>query len=232
MLRVLVPAFLFIATLLSLVLFLPSASAVQYYKEQTDFTETKVPTSGFTWSDSLHVCIFKQAGVPNSYYAWAKLAVQEWRQALREYTGDQQGWTMTARYSPSELQMGGCNVRVHIYNTYKDFPEYPRQTGAYTAVQYTGGDAESANVYLSPQVLHGDGKTEIKLPNYAFRNSAVHEMGHVLGLGHMGTEKGYLMSPVFDYFEHSDQLPITTLELSALVGLYGTDGFERTISIL
>jgi hypothetical protein len=213
-------------------LFIPSAFAARYYEEQTDFTETTVPTSGFTWGDSLQVCIFKQAGIPNSHYVWAKLAVQEWRQALREYTGKQQGWTMTVRYSPSESQMGGCNVKIHIYDTYKDFPEYPRQTGAYTAVQYTGGDAEGANVYLSPLVLHGDGKTEIKLPSYAFRNSAVHEMGHVLGLGHMGKEKGYLMSPVFDYFDNKDQLPITTLELSTLVKLYGTDGFNRTISIL
>jgi hypothetical protein len=213
--------------------FIPSAAfAARYYEEQTDFTETKVPASGFTWSDGLQVCIFRQADIPNSYYVWAKLAVQEWRQALREYTGNEQGWTMTARYSPSESQMKGCNVKVHIYDTYKDFPEYPNQTGAYTAVQYTGGDAEGADVYLAPVVLHGDGKTEIKLPNYAFRNSAVHEMGHVLGLGHMGKEKGYLMSPVFDYFDNKDQLPITTLELSTLVGLYGTDGFDRTISIL
>lgn len=157
--------------------------------------------------------------------------MQEWRQALREYTSNPQGWTMTARYSPNESHMEGCNVRVHIYQNYKDFPGYPSQTGAYTAVQYTGGDAESANVYLSQVVLHGDGKTEIKLPDYAFRNSAEHEMGHVLGLAHMKKEKGYLMSPVFDYYDNHDQLPITTLELSTLVRLYGTDGFERTVSI-
>ena len=80
-------------------------------------------------------------------------------------------------------------------------------------------------IYLSPLVLHGDVKTEINLPSYAFRNSAVHEIGHVLGLGHMQLQKGYLMSPEFDFWETSQQLPITTLELDALVKVYGTDGF-------
>jgi hypothetical protein len=80
-------------------------------------------------------------------------------------------------------------------------------------------------IYLSPLVIHGDGKTEIKLPSYAFRNSAVHELGHELGLGHMHSQKGYLMSPQFDFWEESEQLPITTLELDALVKAYGTDGF-------
>jgi hypothetical protein len=81
-------------------------------------------------------------------------------------------------------------------------------------------------IYLSPLVLHGDGKTEINLPSYAFRNSAVHEVGHVLGLGHMELQKGYLMSPQFDFWEANEQLPITRLELDALVKAYGTDGFS------
>jgi hypothetical protein len=201
--------------------------AARYYQDQTDFSETTVPTSGFIWEEAIHVCIFKQAKIPNSYYVWAKLAVQEWRQALREYTHNQKAWNITARYSPSESQMEGCNVRVYIFETYKEFPGYPEQTGAYTAIQYRDGVAESANVYLAPVVLHGDGKTEIKLPDYAFRNSATHEMGHVLGLAHMAKYKGYLMSPVFDFFDNHDQLPITTLELSTLVKLYGPNGFPN-----
>jgi hypothetical protein len=68
-----------------------------------------------------------------------------------------------------------------------DFPDYPSQTGAYTPVKFhEGSEGEiDANVYLSPFILHGDGETEIDLPSYAFRNSAVHEPDHVLGLGHM-----------------------------------------------
>jgi hypothetical protein len=41
----------------------------------------------------------------------------------------------------------------------------------------------------------------------------------------MHSQKGYLMSPQFDFWEESQQLPITTLELDALVKAYGTDGF-------
>jgi hypothetical protein len=221
-----------LALSLMLLLPVPAAFAAQYYQEQTDFSETAVPTSEFRWDHDIHVCVFKEDGVPNKYYVWTKLAVQEWRQALREYTANDKAWSMTARYVTSESQMGGCNVRAYIYDSYKDFPGYPEQTGAYTAVEYTNGVVETASVYLAPRVLHGDGTTEIDLPTYAFRNSAVHEVGHVLGLGHMAKEKGYLMSPIFDFFDNDDQLPITTLELQALVEMYGEDGLDRTISIL
>ena len=82
-------------------------------------------------------------------------------------------------------------------------------------------------MYLSPKVLHGDGSTEIELPSFAFRNSALHEVGHALGLSHNEKPKGYLMSPMFDFWEEDDQLPITTMELSTLVSIYGTEGFDK-----
>ena len=152
--------------------------------------------------------------------------VADWRNALREYTGNMNEWNMSAHYVSDRDSMAGCDVKVYIYGTYKEFPDYPNQKGAYTAVKYKGGVASSASVYMSPKVLHGDGVTELDLRGYAFRNSAVHEAGHVLGLSHMNKEKGYLMSPVFDFFEQSDQLPITTLELGTLVDIYGTGGFS------
>jgi hypothetical protein len=34
------------------------------------------------------------------------------------------------------------------------------------------------------------------------------------------------MSPQFDFWEEDDQLSITTLELEALVSVYGNDGFD------
>lgn len=205
--------------------FFSHAYAASFYKEQTDFSETTVPLANYRWEHGLQWCIYKEPDVPNKYYVWAKLAVQDWRKALREYTGNDQAWSMSARYVADESQMAGCDVKVYIYDTYKDFPSYPEQKGAYTAVKYDGGIANSASVYMSPKVLHGDGVTELELRGYAFRNSAVHEAGHVLGLSHMNKEKGYLMSPVFDFFEQSDQLPITTLELSTLIDIYGSDGF-------
>ncbi|MEM3159756.1 MAG: matrixin family metalloprotease [Nitrososphaera sp.] len=218
MLRLALAASLFVS------LFFMPAFAATYYEEQTDFDEHSVPEAGYRWDrQSLQVCISKEDGVPNKYYVWSKLAVQDWRSALREYTGDADAWSMSARYAPDGA-MAGCDVRVHIYDTYKDFPGYPDQKGAYTAVQYTGGISDEADVYLSPKVLHGDGSTEIDLPGYAFRNSAVHEMGHVLGLSHNAKIKGYLMSPQFDFWEEDDQLPITTMELSTLAEIYGSRG--------
>jgi hypothetical protein len=203
------------------------ALAARYYADQTDFTESSVPVASYSWDqDDIEGCIYKEDGVKNSYYVWAKMAVQKWRQALREYTGNHDAWSFTARYVRSEAALESCDVKFYIYDTYKDFPDYPAQTGAYTSVAFNegGGDLD-AKVYLAPLVLHGDGETEIDLKGYAFRNSAVHEVGHVLGLGHMQSQKGYLMSPQFDFFEEDDQLPITTLELDALVEVYGADGF-------
>jgi hypothetical protein len=205
--------------------FIP-AFAAKYYEEQTDFSETSVPLAPYSWhQDKIDVCIYKEDTVPNSYYVWTKLAVQSWRQALREYTNNQKAWDITARHVKSQAALESCDIKVYIYDTYKDFQGYPAQTGAYTSLKYNDSGDLDARVYLSPLVLHGDGKTEINLPSYAFRNSAVHEIGHVLGLGHMQSMKGYLMSPQFDFWEEKDQLPITTLELGALVKIYGTDGF-------
>ena len=203
------------------------ALAARYYVEQTDFTENSVPMANYRWDhDDIEGCIYKENGVENSYYVWTKLAVQKWRQALREYTNDQNTWSFTARYVKSQAELESCDVKFYIYDTYKDFPDYPAQTGAYTMVKFnTAGGSLDARVYMAPIVLHGDGETEIKLPSYAYRNSAVHEVGHVLGLGHMHSQKGYLMSPQFDYFEETDQLPITTLELEVLMNEYGRDGF-------
>lgn len=205
--------------------------AANYYSEQTDFTETSVPMTRYTWDkDNIESCIHIEEGIENAYYVWTKLSVQNWRHALQEYTGNHLEWNITAKFVKSEAELELCDVKVYIYDNYRDFPDYPSQTGAYTSVALRDGLGKNDNldvrIYLSPVVLHGDGQTEINLPPYAFRNSAVHEIGHMLGLGHMQSQKGYLMSPQFDFWQSSKQLPITTLELDALVRVYGLDGFD------
>lgn len=200
-----------------------------YYSPQTNFEEHQMPLASYSWDkENIEGCIFKEDGVSNSHYVWAKLAVQFWRQALKEYTEQTNVWNITARYGGSTEQAEDerCDFAIYIHDLYSDFPEYPNQKGAYTSAEFTDGIITSVDVYLAPVVLHGDGKTEIELPSYAFRNSAVHEVGHLLGLSHMQSPKGYLMSPQFDYFEENDRLPITTLELSALEEKYGDDGFD------
>jgi hypothetical protein len=215
---------------LSIVFTFSTVVAAKYYSEQTDITESSVPMTRYTWDkDNIETCIHMEEGVKNAYYVWTKLSVQNWRHALQEYTGNHQEWNITAKFIKSEAELELCDVKVYIYDNYRDFPDYPSQTGAYTSVALSDGLGENDNldvrIYLSPVVLHGDGRTEINLPPYAFRNSAVHEIGHMLGLGHMQSQKGYLMSPQFDFWQSSEQLPITTLELDALVRVYGLDGF-------
>ena len=218
-----ISALVFLISILPL--FIPVYAAT-YYEEQSNFDEDSVPLAEYRWNiENIQVCIFKEDDIPNKYYVWAKLAVQDWRNALREYTDSTDIWNINARYVDDKRLMTDCDVKVYIYETYRDFPEYPSQAGAYTAVRFSAGIADDASIYLSPIVLHGDGSTEIDLPGYAFRNSAVHEMGHVLGLGHNEKPRGYLMSPQFDFWEENDQLPITNLELSTLISVYGRDGF-------
>ena len=202
--------------------------AAEFYAPQTNFAETTVPVAGYhLHTNRIDGCIYKESGVPNSYYVWTKLQVQSWRNALKEYTGDNLDWIITARHVKSISELQSCAVKFYILNSYKEFPDYPEQTGAYTSVKFDeSGIVTSASVYLAPTVLHADGKTVINLPSYAFRNSARHEIGHVFGLGHMQTEKGYLMSPRFDFWDQKDQLPITTLELSTVVQIYGTNGWR------
>ena len=208
-------------------LYVSPAAAAVYYSDQSNFAENTVPGSTYSWDQSsIKTCIYKDADVPNSYYVWTKLAVQKWRQALREYTDNQNEWSFTARYVESQGSLESCDVKIYIFESYQDFPGYPSQTGAYTSVKNDNGNLD-ARVYLSPFILHGDGVTELDLPSHAFRNSATHEIGHVLGLGHMRSEKGYLMSPQFDFLEEDEEYPISTLEMRALVRIYGEDGFGK-----
>ena len=201
--------------------------AATYYDPQTNFEENEIPLTSYGWNtERIDSCIYKKDSVPNSYYVWTKLAVQSWRQALREYTKNYAAWNISARHITSLDDTKDCNIIFHIYDSYKDFPDYPNQTGAYTVAEYQNGAPLVIHVYLSPVVLHADGHSEIDLPSYAFRNSATHETGHALGLGHMHSLKGYLMSPQFDFWEQQKEFSITTLELSALVKLYGEDGFD------
>jgi hypothetical protein len=203
------------------------ALAATYYSSQTNFEENEIPLTPYKWNkEGIDACIYKEEGIPNSYYVWTKLAVQSWRQALREYTENYVAWNITARHITSLDEAENCDIAFYIYDSYKDFPDYPNQNGAYTATEYQNGIPSLIHIYLSSVVLHGDGHTEIDLPSYAFRNSAIHETGHALGLGHMRSVKGYLMSPQFDFWEQHKEFPITTLELSALVSLYGIDGFD------
>jgi hypothetical protein len=63
-------ALLFIASLLLFapLLFFFHAYAALYYKGQSDFSETVVPTANYRWDHSLQWCIYKEPGVPNKYY--------------------------------------------------------------------------------------------------------------------------------------------------------------------
>ena len=92
------------------------------------------------------------------------MAVPSWRQALREYTENYAEWSITARHITSLDEAEECDIVFYIYVTYKDFPDYPGQAGAYTVAEYQSGSPSLIHIYLSPVVLHGDGHTEWGLP--------------------------------------------------------------------
>jgi hypothetical protein len=59
-----------------------------------------------------------------------------WRQALQEYTGNQEEWNITAIFVKSEAELESCDIKIYIYDKYSDFPDYPAQTGAYTSLTF------------------------------------------------------------------------------------------------
>lgn len=125
-----------------------------------------MPLASYSWNkENIDSCILEEDGVSNSYYVWAKLAVQYWRQALREYTEDTNLWNITARYveTTEQAEDESCDFAIYIYDLYSDFPEYPNQKGAYTSAESTSGIITSVNIYLDSVVLHGDGKTLYRL---------------------------------------------------------------------
>src|ERR671918_2473685 len=97
--------------------------AAKYYSEQTDFTETFVPMTRQSWDkDDIESCVYREDGVDNAYYAWTKLSVQMWRQALQEYTGNQEEWNITARFVGYDAELESCDIKIYIYDKYRDFP--------------------------------------------------------------------------------------------------------------
>ncbi len=121
-------------------------AANYYYSEQIDFTETFVPMTGHSWDqDEIESCIYREDGVDNVYYVWTKLSVQKWRQALQDYTGNQEGWNITARSVKSQAELESCDIKVYIYDKYNHFPDYPAQTGAYTSVKFRDGNDNNNN---------------------------------------------------------------------------------------
>src|SRR5437868_4008308 len=101
----------------------PAANAWQYYQPQTNFAESTVSATAYHWGRSdPQACIYKDPSVPNSYYVWTKLAVQSWRQALREYSGNLSAWSLTARHVDNRSELESCTIKVFILASYKDFP--------------------------------------------------------------------------------------------------------------
>src|SRR5712692_6621896 len=111
--------------------------ATEYYVPQINFAEKTVPIAKYHWHfDRIDGCIYKEPGIPNSYYVWTKLQVQSWRNALREYTGNHDSWTITGRYINNVAALQPCPLKFYILKSYKEFPGYPQQTGSYTSVDY------------------------------------------------------------------------------------------------
>ena len=65
-----------------------------------------------------------------------------WRQALQEYTGNQEEWNITAIFVKSEAELESCDIKIYIYDKYSDFPDYPAQTGAYTSLTFKDGSRQ------------------------------------------------------------------------------------------
>src|SRR5215218_6022729 len=104
---IMIVSYFFGATLVLITPPTQQAIGATYYSPQTNFEENEIPVTSHKWNtEKIDGCIYKEEGISNSYYVWTKLAVQSWRQALREYTGNYAVWNITARHITSSLDEG------------------------------------------------------------------------------------------------------------------------------
>lgn len=182
---------------------------------QVQAVATSQPLLGAAWNhDPVTVYISLQRGVDASYSDEVKTAFNNWSAALKA-AGGSTGFNFTFR-STAPPKKNPADITVTVR----------KNTGTIlgvTSISSTGGVFNPLKITLSAYNALG-----LPLGREDFRSIARHEIGHALGLGHSndnGNEPIDLMAATFDFVGVNYDIYPSSLNVSALRAIYGTDGF-------
>jgi hypothetical protein len=180
---------------------------------------TNIAYIGAEWNhDPVTVYITLDKGVDPSYATEAQTALNDWTQALQDKTDNSAAFNFQVLTSP-QSRHNPADITIRI----------KKNTGAIlgsTSISASGTTLTAAKITVSSKNAMGQ-----PLDKADFRNILRHELGHALGLGHAnddGTGTTDLMYPYYDYLTVGTDINPSNLDTSALVHIYGTDGFGGT----
>jgi hypothetical protein len=145
-------------------------------------------------------------------------ALNDWSDALKTQTGNSTAFNFKITTTP---QHGHIQADISI--------RIKKNTGALlgsTSTSSSGDVLNYAKITVASQNAMGK-----PLDKADFRNILRHELGHALGLGHAndnGSGATDLMYPYYDYITVGTDFYPSNLNITALINIYGTDGFGGT----
>ena len=157
-----------------------------------------------------------------------KTAINNWNAELKNYTNNHESWNIdywfldSTKISPDQLNSTPCDI----------------------IIVFTSSLTESLGE--TDKLITGESFIEISTvfdsTDEQIISTITHELGHTFGLGHYVTNEDKLLekweqgidipSIMIEYSVSENIKQITELDLETMISIYGTDGFEKSNTII
>ncbi len=191
-------------------------------------------------------------GVEDRLYQIAQEAIEEWKQKLVEFTGEEQGWDFTYKILSQQQYENIFSPDICDVTIYFDREPTIEEENIAGHTYASFGFADITIFYLEPVWIY-NGQTEIiddeiyevaEISHYTnsldpYNDETIkHEIGHALGLEHYPAQiseikkiNGVYTAPSIMTLSDNDYLvermEITDYDIRSLVNLYGEDGINQ-----